>query len=120
MKATDNLQSTVRETKHGRFFVEPVIGFFDVSTFNDLPFGNWTVKIVLSSSGSYHARPNVVVVNSQTKCVEHICGIGDSVDEALMDSIDLFMSEVHKQRLNKADGELEKSDFVWLNWQPYS
>jgi hypothetical protein len=106
-------------TKHGRFRVNPVIGFFDISTHEDLPFGTWTLKVVDMGDGVFHAFPNVYVFNSATKCIEHVCGIGKSVDEAILDAINMFMFEVEKQQSNKPNQDLDESDFVWLNWQPY-
>jgi hypothetical protein len=84
-----------------------------------LPFGRWTLKVVDTSGGEFQAFPNVQVFNPATKCIEHVCGIGKSVDEAILSAIEAFMSEVEKQQLNKPGRDLDESDFVWLNWQPY-
>jgi hypothetical protein len=106
-------------TKHGRFTVDRVVGFFDVSTYDHLPFGGWTLKVIEIGSSEFRAFPNVQVFNSATKCIEHFCGIGKSIDEAILDAINMFMSEVEKQQANKPNQNLNESDFVWLNWQPY-
>jgi hypothetical protein len=106
------------DTAYGRFWIYPIVGFFDISTFDVLPFGRFSIKVVQREK-DFLALPNVVVYNSTTKCQEHICGLGTTVREAVLNCIEMFMSEAKKQVANKVDGELDESDFVWLNWQPY-
>ncbi len=111
-----------REYRHpqfGRFRVDRVVGYYDVSTYEQLPFGCWTLKVLDMGGGEFQAVPNVHVFNSVTQCIEHSCGIGKSVDEAIRSAIDIFMSEVEKQKANKPLHDLNESDFVWLGWQPY-
>lgn len=106
-------------SQHGRFWIDPIVGFFDIATFDTLPFGNWTIKVVQRGEAQFYAFPNVVVFNSQTQCQEHICGMGSTIRDAVVNCIDMFMSEALKQKANKGGGELDEADFVWLNWQPY-
>lgn len=106
------------DNSHGRFWIYTVVGLFDVSTFDVLPFGQFSIKVV-QRENDIQAMPNVVVYNTKTECQEHVCGMGSTVREAVLNCIDLFMSEAKKQQANKANGELDESDFVWLNWQSY-
>jgi hypothetical protein len=106
-------------TRYGSFNVFRVVGFFEVAAYGRLPFGRFTLKIIDLENGELQASPNVQVYNSETKRIEHVCGLGRSVEEAVNSAIDLFMSETAKQQMNKPRQDLDESDFVWLNWQPY-
>jgi hypothetical protein len=112
--ATRNLQ-----TQYGAFRIEVIIGYYDVFTHGQLPFANFTIKVAEKQSGELQATPNVMIYNSSTKCIEHVCGFGRDPDAAIADAINMLLSEAAKQRVNKSDGELDETDFVWLNWQPY-
>ena len=107
------------DTDFGKFTLFRVVGFFDVATHSRLPFGQFTLKVIDIGNGEFQASPNVFVFNSTTQCIEHVCGVGNSVEGALLSAINMLMSEVTKQEANKPDQDLDESDFVWLNWQPY-
>lgn len=111
-------EDRVITNSYGRFWIEPIVGFFDISTFDTLPFAQFSIKVVQREK-DYQAIPNVVVYNTKTGCQEHTCGLGSTVREAVQNCIDAFMSEAVKQRANKAGAELDETDFVWLHWQPY-
>lgn len=96
----------------GRFWVRPIVGMFEVSTFDTLPFHSFSIKVI-EREKDFQAIPNVVVFNTKTNCQEHICGLGATVREAVLDCLKWLMSEAKKQQANKADGELNESDFVW-------
>jgi hypothetical protein len=112
-------QSTTVRTRYGTFRVFRVVGFFDVETHGRLPFGPFTLKIIDVDNGEFHAVPNVQVYNSATECIERVCGIGRSVEEAVISAIEMLMLEADKQQMNKSGRDLDESDFVWLSWQPY-
>jgi len=105
------------DTPAGRFRVDPVVGHFDVWTHGKLPFAQFTLKVV-KAPDHFRASPNVFVKNSVTKCIEYICGMGNSVEEAVTDAVDMFFRVTNKQEENGAT--LRETDFVWLNWLPYN
>lgn len=108
----------ILHTVHGKFFCDPIIGYFDVLTHGRLPFAQFTIKVVQKEAGRLQATPNVMVYNSSTKCIEHVCGFGLDVETAVVDCVNMLLSEAVKQEGNK-NSDLDENDFVWLNWQPY-
>ena len=107
------------QTEQGRFWIYPVVGFYDVTTHELLPFSGFVLKVVDTNNGEFRATPNVQVYNTNTKCIEHVCGIGSDIHESIADAISMFMVEAQKQLQNKSGQELDDADFIWLNWQPY-
>lgn len=119
VKMTNNANCRRINTTYGEFIVYPVVGFFDVATHSRLPFACFTLKVIDIGNGEFQSSPNVFVVNSVTKCIEYVCGIGSTVEDSLVSAVNMLMSEVEKQEANKPNQDLDESDFVWLNWQPY-
>ena len=89
---------------------EKVVVIFYVGTHGELPFPQFRLTVVETTGGTFRATPNVVVRNSNTQCNEYVCGIGVTVEEAVVTALEAFYEEVRRQSCNK---ELEESDFVW-------
>jgi hypothetical protein len=112
-------QFTEARTRDGSFRLYRVVEFYDVETNGRFPFASFTLRIIALHNGELQATPNVQVYNSATECIEHVCGLGATVEDAVISAIEMVMSEAEKQRMNKSGRDLDESDFVWLNWQPY-
>lgn len=95
------------------FKIESVVGWYDIWT-GDLPFSHFTAKVVQKVEDSFYASPNVFYKSKEG--IEHTCGMGKTVDDAVISLVNNFYREIRKHRPIE---EVEESDFVWLCWTPF-
>lgn len=89
--------------------IERIVAEFEIWVDESFPFPKFKVKVV-DREGDYKASPNVVVRNCSSGDPEFICGLGDSVDEALQDLLSRFIDDCRQQC--PPDGFAE-SNFFW-------
>ncbi|MDB5390536.1 MAG: hypothetical protein JWM11_6182 [Planctomycetaceae bacterium] len=90
--------------------IEQRVAEFVVSGLYELPFAFFRIEVILCKEGHFHASPNVVVRNTATNCLEHICGIGATVDAAVLDAVSGFYGEIDKESMNR---EIDEATFAW-------
>lgn len=74
------------------------------------PFPFMKVKVLRGGRGEYQANPNVLRKNRATGVPEYICGLGDSVENAMSDLFKYYLDDI---RENSENGPLEEADFEW-------
>lgn len=75
------------ETSRRPFKVERVAGWYDIWT-GDLPFSQFTLKVVECEDGGFRASPNVFFKSNDG--IEYCCGIGNSIDASVLNAIAAF------------------------------
>ena len=101
------------EVEGQRYYVEEVVGFFDVRT-PELPFSHFTVKVIRKADGRFQARPNVFFRTAQA--IEYTGGSGGTVEKAGFDAVRSLYQEIKK---SKSFNETLVTDFVWMQWTPF-
>lgn len=87
--------------------INKVVAVFEVWNNEKIPCGKFKVKILESSSGNFIGVPNIAVKNSEDKTPEWTSGMGNSVSEALKDTIKYLMESINECSV------LSDSDFEW-------
>lgn len=101
------------ETSIRAFKIERVVGWYDIWT-GDLPFSQFTLKVVECEDGSYLASPNAFFKSNDG--IEYCCGTGKTVEACVLDAITAFYDEIKK---HKTIESVSESEFVWLCWTPF-
>ena len=87
---------------------------FDVWSIEKLPYAKFKVKIFEDISGKYTGYTDVRIKDPATGCPEGAVGWGETVAEALENTVKYFMNEIEKRGgvLTEDDIEyVEPSDF---------
>ncbi len=91
--------------------IEKVVGEFYVMCMTYMPNCQFRVKIIQDSYGKYLGRVNVAIKNSKDESPEWVGATGESIDEALENSINEFINSI--QSSGRDLNNLTEEDFEW-------
>jgi hypothetical protein len=91
--------------------IEKVVAEFYVRSITYIPNCQFRVKITEDINGKYSARVNVAIRNSRDSSPEWVGGTGDSIDEALENSIQELVNSIKSS--GKNINLLHEEDFEW-------
>ena len=91
--------------------IEKVVAEFYVKCVTYIPNCQFRVKITEDIYGKYSGRVNLAIKNSRDGSPEWVGGTGDSIDEALENSIKEFLNSI--KSCVKNINLLQEEDFDW-------
>jgi hypothetical protein len=89
--------------------IERVVAEFQIES-AVIPSRYFRVKVTEKGNGRYMGRCNVSV-KGRDGCADWVSGLGDSVDEALEDTLQQFLRSLQQHRGDRQEFEVE--DFEW-------
>jgi hypothetical protein len=93
----------------GILSIDRVVAEFQIES-PEIPSRYFRVKITEKNTSRYMGRCNISI-NSSDDCPEWISGFGDSIDEALEDTLQQFMRSLRQYKGDRSF--LEEEDFSW-------
>jgi hypothetical protein len=90
--------------------IDRVAAVFDVWVGANLPFPEFKVKIIERFGKGFLGLPNVAVRNPKTGNPECISGLGETIEDALSDTLASFFREIES---NRPEHALTDDDFAW-------
>lgn len=87
--------------------INKVVAVFEVWDTMRIPFGKYKIKIIENVKGGYIGIPNIAVKDSEDGTPNWISGLGETIAEALEDTIKYFLGT-----LNMKDNYTDE-DFIW-------
>ncbi|WP_334075543.1 MULTISPECIES: hypothetical protein [Paenibacillus] len=92
--------------------IEKCVAEFDVTQL-DVPSGRFRIRIYESMSGKFMGFTNLKIKSSFDGYPEGGVGNGDSITEALQDTINNIMEKLSENRV------LDDSDFIFVNYNEF-
>lgn len=74
------------------------------------PVPKMKVRVVERDCGDYKASPNLHVKDRAKGTAEYVCGLGDSIDNAMSDFFKYYLEAIREY---SKDGPLLEEDFEW-------
>jgi hypothetical protein len=88
--------------------IEKIVGEFNIWSIDKLPFPKFKIKIRESNRGGYFGSTNVAVKSNIDNEPDWISGFGNSVSEALEDTIKCFFDTI-------GNDDMSEEDFIWAD-----
>jgi hypothetical protein len=115
--------TTIRQSKttwdqiaiDGILSIDRVVAEFRIES-PDIPSRYFRVKITETNTNRYIGRCNVSI-NSTDNCPEWILGMGNSIDEALEDTLQQFVRSLQQHKGDRSF--LEEEDFTWADCEDF-
>lgn len=92
--------------------IEKVVAEFDIGELKYTPYSKFKVKVKEKQKGGYIGYVNLYVKYEDGYPSPEV-GIGDTIEETVIDTIEIFMKQVKERFENK--GELEEKDFEFVD-----
>ncbi|MNB85167.1 hypothetical protein D3C81_210250 [compost metagenome] len=92
--------------------IEKCVAEFDITQL-DVPSGKFRIRIYESADGKFMGFTNLKIKNAFDGYPEGGVGNGNSITEALQDTIQDFMKNLSEDR------QLNDSDFVFVNYNEF-
>ena len=92
--------------------IEKVVAEFIIGELNYTPYSKFKVKIVEKQKGGYIGYTNLFVKDDEGYPSPEV-GIGDTIEEALKNTIEIFIEQLKKRKEDK--GKLEEEDFEYAD-----
>jgi hypothetical protein len=99
----------------GILSIDRVVAEFQIES-PEIPSRYFRVKITEKSTNRYMGRCNVSI-NNADNCPEWILGMGDSIDEALEDTLQQFVRSLQQHKGDRSF--LEEEDFTWADCEDF-
>ncbi|MFZ3589954.1 hypothetical protein ACOI1C_11895 [Bacillus sp. DJP31] len=87
--------------------IEKVVGEFIVWELDKTPYGKFKVKIIENLQGTFTGYPNIELKNKEDGSPEWVSGMGQTIDEALEDTLKCFLEMINERE------ELTEDNFEW-------
>lgn len=99
--------------------INRVITVFEVWSYDKIPYGKFKIKILENRRGQFIGIPNIAIKNLEDGTPEWISGLGNTVDEALNDSIENLMNSIEGYNIKDANGMVNPCCFEWSESQDF-
>lgn len=86
-----------------------VVGVYKVDGIQDVPYNYFYIRIEEKSNGYFYGYPTLMIKENGEVAIE--CGAGSTVEEALEDTINVFLRQVKSEK--EKYGNLTEDNFEW-------
>lgn len=96
--------------------IDKVVAEFQIEEFNFVPYGKFKVRIFENQNGRYRGYTDLMVKEKDGYPSPEV-GIGDTIEKALEDTINVFLAQLRKRSAEK--GGLVLEDFEYAEFSDF-